>query len=378
MTPRGHAGGALRHRARVLARAAAALYIALAPGAARAEEAWRWRLPPGMPVPSVPADNPMSARKVELGRRLFYDTRLSSNGAAACATCHQQARAFTDGRARARGATGELHPRSAMSLANVAYNARFGWEDPATASLEAQALIPMLNTAPIELGVAGNETRILESLRRERFYAREMARAFPDAKRGFDLGHVRKAIAAFERTLISGSSPYDRAVYRDERAALSAEARRGLRLFGSLELACSECHGGPTLGGADAVFHNTGLFNLDGRGGVPLSGQGLFARTRAPSDLGRFRAPSLRNIALTAPYMHDGSIATLRDVIAHYARGGRNAARADGSAPGARSPLQSERVRGFALSAADEAALLAFLDALTDEAFVTDARFSAP
>jgi cytochrome c peroxidase len=334
-----------------------------------------------MPEPQVPADNPMSARKVELGRRLFYDTRLSVNGSASCGACHQQARAFTDGRARAVGATGELHPRSAMSLANVAYNVRFGWEDPDTASLEAQAAIPMLNAAPIELGVAGNEGRILEALRRDRFYAREMPRAFPDAARGFDLEHVRKAIAAFERTLISGGSAYDRAVYGDERDALSAAARRGLQLFTSPDLACSECHGGPTVGGGDVAFHNTGLFNLDGLGGYPPNGQGLFARTHAPSDMGRFRAPSLRNIALSAPYMHDGSVATLRDVLAHYASGGRNRASEAGGARGSRgvrSPHQSERVRGFALSAEDEAALLAFLDALTDEAFVKDARFSDP
>lgn len=332
-----------------------------------------------MPAPAVPADNPMSERKVELGRRLFYDARLSSNGAASCASCHQQARAFTDGRARAVGATGELHPRSAMSLANVAYNQRFGWDDPVTASLEAQALIPMLNTAPIELGVAGNEARILEALRRDRFYAREMPRAFPEAARGWDLSHVRKAIAAFERTLISARSPYDRAVYGDERGALSPAARRGLRLFSSPELGCSVCHGGPTIGGADLAFHNTGLFNLDGRGAYPPGGQGLFARTRVPADMGRFRAPSLRNVALTAPYMHDGSVATLREALAHYARGGRNLMReGDPGALGPRSPLQSERVRGFALSADEQDALLAFLAALTDEAFVTDARHADP
>jgi cytochrome c peroxidase len=332
-----------------------------------------------MRAPAVPADNPMSARKVALGRRLFYDARLSVNGTTSCATCHQQARAFTDGRARAVGATGELHPRSAMSLANAAYEQRFGWEDPTTDSLEAQALVPMLNTAPIELGVAGNEARILAALRRDRFYAREMPRAFPDAKRAWDLSHVRKAIAAFERTLISGRSDYDRAVYGDVREALSPAARRGLALFTSPSLQCSACHGGPTIGGGDAGFHVTGLYNLDGRGAYPASGQGLFARTRRPEDMGRFRAPSLRNVALTAPYMHDGSVATLRDALAHYARGGRSAAREDDpSALGSRGPYVSERVRGFVLGADDEAALLAFLDALTDEAFVRDPRFADP
>lgn len=371
-----------RPRWRAAARlVAVALVVAVAPIAGRGEETWRWDLPRGMPVPPVPADNPMSARKVALGRRLFYDARLSVNGKASCASCHQQARGFTDGRARAVGATGALHPRSAMALANVAYNVRFGWEDPDTASLEAQAAIPMLNVAPIELGVRGHEARILAALQRDRFYAREMPRAFPDAGRDFTLEHVRKAIAAFERTLISGESAYDRAVYGDDATALSPAARRGLRLFASPELACSECHGGPSVGGADSAFHNTGLFNLDGAGAQPPLGLGLFARTRKPPDLGRFRAPSLRNVALTAPYMHDGSVATLRDALAHYARGGRNATRADGSAPaapGVRGAQQSDRVRGFALAEGEADALVAFLEALTDEKFVRDARFADP
>ncbi len=368
--------GRAAHR---LARAVlfASALLALAFGA-RAERVWRWELPRGMPVPRVPADNPMSERKVALGRRLFYDVRLSTTGAFSCASCHQQARAFTDGRARAVGATGELHPRGAMSLTNVAYNVRFGWEDPETASLEAQAEIPMANLAPIELGVGGNEARILAALRRDRFYAREMPRAFPDAGDAFDFAHVRKAIAAFERTLISGRAPYDRAVYGDEAGALSPLARRGLQLFTSPEFACSECHGGPTLGGADAAFHNTGLFSLRGIGAYPVGGQGLFARTRAPADMGRFRAPGLRNVALTAPYMHDGSVATLRDVLAHYARGGRRFASAQGPEAAARGPHQSERVRGFALRDEEAAALLAFLAALTDAEFIADARFADP
>jgi cytochrome c peroxidase len=333
---------------------------------ALAEPAWRWQLPPGMPTPPVPADNPMSARKVELGRRLFYDTRLSSTGAYACASCHQQARAFSDGRARAVGATGELHPRSAMSLANVAYNSRFGWEDPGTASLEAQAAIPLLNTAPIELGVAGNEARILAALQRDRFYAREFPRAFPDSRRGLTLLHVKKALAAFERTLISGRSAYDRAVYGDDASAFSPLARRGLRLFTSPELACSTCHGGPAFAGDGASFHNNGVVRFAAIAELPLSGQGLFARTRQAEDAAKFRAPGLRNIALTAPYMHDGSLATLRDVIAHYAGGG------------ARTPQQSERVRGFVLREGDADALVAFLEALTDEEFVRDPRFRDP
>ena len=287
------------------------LLVAL-PGAA--EESWRFDLPPGFPAPRVPADNPMSEAKVELGRRLFFDERLSSTGSYGCASCHDPSRAFTDGRARAEGATGELHPRSAMSLWNVAYQASFGWVDATLRSLEAQAAIPMLSRHPIELGLAGRESEVMDALlatERERF-----ERAFP-GERSFDLSHVRKAIAAWERTLFSADAPYDRFVFEDDRSALSAPARRGMRLFFSERLRCGHCHPGPLFtspvvyDGADPepALRDVGLDDGEGRR--------------------RFRTPTLRNVALTAPYMHDGSIATLPEVVRHYAAGGRDRRGAD-------------------------------------------------
>jgi hypothetical protein len=210
---------------------------------------WTWSLPPGFPAPRVPADNPMSAERLALGRHLFYDPRLSGNGTQACSSCHQPARAFTDGRARALGSTGESHPRSAMSLANVAYSASLTWADPGKRALEEQMLVPMTNEHPVEMGMKGRENEILARLMAEPVYAGLFPKAFPEQRDAITLANVRKAIACFERTLLSGDSPYDRFVWRDDPTALSESARRGMRLFFSDRLACSKCHAGFTFSG---------------------------------------------------------------------------------------------------------------------------------
>jgi len=329
----------------------------------------------------------MNTQKVEMGRRLFYDVRLSGAGGTACASCHRQELAFTDGRARARGAEGDLHPRSAMSLANVAYTPSLGWADPETRSLETQAAIPMFNRQPVEMGVAGVEERVLARLRADSDYRRLFAAAFPEATGTLSLLHVRQALAAFQRTLISGNSAYDRLVYRDDAAAMRAEARHGMRLFFSERAGCSKCHAGPGFSGPmdfegapprEAEFHNTGLYNLEGHGHYPEGGQGVFERSGRREDEGRFRTPTLRNVALTAPYMHDGSVPSLRDAVIHYAAGGRNWGDPTGSTRTDRNPHQSEDVRGFEFDEAEIDALVAFLESLTDWAFVSDPRFADP
>ena len=317
----------------------------------------------------------MSNAKVDLGRRLFYDTRLSGNGTYSCGSCHQQARAFTDGRPHAMGSTGATHPRSAMSLANVAYNVTFGWADPALRSLEAQIAVPMFNEHPIELGLRGREAEVIRRLSEGGRDVMMFAAAFPGDAPSLTFFNVVKAIAAFERTLVSGDSPFDRYLYRDDRNAITPAAKRGMTLFFSKALRCSECHAGFNLSGpvlyavsdpAEPQFHNTGLYDLDGQGAYPSWDRGLFDRTGAPADMGRFRAPTLRNIAVTAPYMHDGSIATLEAVVSHYARGG------------VRSTMQSDRIKGFRISPSETADLVEFLKSLTDESFLTSPAFAKP
>jgi cytochrome c peroxidase len=317
----------------------------------------------------------MSGAKVALGRRLFYDTRLSGNQTFACATCHQQARAFTDGRAHALGSTGGEHPRSAMALTNVAYNATFGWADSTVTTLEAQMAVPMFNEHPIELGMRGREREIVGRFSSDPATVPYFSRAFPDEPEPVSLANIVKAIASFERTLVSGNSPLDRYLYFDERDALTPRAQRGMQLFFSKRLRCSECHSGFNLAGSttfpdgdesEIVFHNTGLYNVDGHGGYPLDDQGLIAVTKRPSDMGRFRAPSLRNVAVTAPFMHDGSLATLDDVLTHYSKGG------------VASGLKSDRMTGFTITRQQRADLIEFLNALTDETFLTNPTFAAP
>jgi cytochrome c peroxidase len=316
----------------------------------------------------------MTAEKVRLGRRLFYDSRLSGNGTFACASCHQQARAFTDGRAHALGSTGQAHPRSAMSLTNVAYNSTYGWADARITTLEAQMAGPMLNEHPIEMGLKGNERLILARFAESPGDAALFAAAFAGDGDPVVLPNIVKAIASFERTLTSAGSPFDRYLYRDERDALTPGAIRGMGLFFSNRLRCGQCHSGFNLSGptqhdadvAGPTFHNTGLYNVDGGGSYPAIDRGMFDVTHQRADMGRFRAPTLRNIAVTAPYMHDGSIPTLEAAIAHYASGG------------VASPFKSPRIRPFTISATETGDLIEFLNALTDREFLTNPALAKP
>jgi len=346
---------------------------------------WDWDLPAHFPPPRVPADNPMSAAKVELGRHLFYDRRLSENQTQACATCHRQELAFTDGRTTAVGSTGEVHRRNSMSLTNVAYGSRLTWANPHLQRLESQALIPMFSDDPVELGLVDANV-LLDRLRADQRYVELFALAFPGDTDAMRIENVTGALGAFQRTLISAASPYDRYL-EGEREALSASARRGMDLFFSERLECFHCHGGfnfadsvdhARLVEAERAFHNTGLYNIDGAGAYPRHDRGLMDITGAAADMGRFKAPTLRNIALTAPYMHDGSVATLAEAIAHYEQGGRAIDSGPYAGVGSESPLKDEFIIGFLLDDRDRADLLAFLHSLTDEDFIVDPRFSDP
>src|SRR5215469_2460499 len=184
----------------------AILGLACAVGLVAAD--YDWNLPKGFPRPYVPADNPMNASKAELGRYLFYDKRMSVNGKESCGSCHRQELAFTDGRARAEGTTGQSHPRSAMSLVNVAYAPTLTWANPTLDSLEQQALIPMLGEDPVELGLKGHEAEFLNAIEHDPIYRDLFPRAFPGGGEIYTLQNVTKAIAAFERSIVSVRSPY--------------------------------------------------------------------------------------------------------------------------------------------------------------------------
>jgi cytochrome c peroxidase len=347
-------------------------------------------LPAGMPLPVIPADNQPTAAKILLGRHLFYDARLSGNGTQSCASCHRQELAFTDGRATALGATGQHHTRGSMSIANALYLPALGWADPRVTTLEEQALVPMLNEQPVEMGARGREGEILGRLSADPVYRRLFSAAFPGDDDPFTMRNVARAIASFERTIVSGRSPFDRFVFGGDEAAMDESARRGMKLFFSDRTGCAHCHGGVNFSGpirlparVDAltglpgveavdprpVFHNTGLYDLDGGGAYPDRETGLQRVTGDCEDMGRFRAPSLRNVELTGPYMHDGSVGTLDEVLDHYAAGGR---------AGAGNPRVSADLRPFVLTAKEKTDLIAFLRALTDRELIGSSRFTNP
>ena len=344
-----------------------------------------WNLPPGFPVPVVPADNPMSAPKVNLGRHLFYDTRLSGNYTESCASCHQQAKAFTDGLARAIGSTGVQHPRSAMSLANVAYASTLTWADPLELELEDQALIPMFGDDPVELGLTSRDA-LVQRLSQVPVYGPLFAAAWPGDPAPLTFIHLVQALASFERTIISGRSPYDQYLFGDD-SALSDSAKRGYNLFNSETMECFHCHVDFDLtdhtnwaGKAffDEPYHNTGLYNIDGKGAYPAPNTGVYRVTLMPPDMGKFKAPTLRNIAVTAPYMHDGSIATLDGVLDHYQAGGRTITSGPYAGNGSLSPLKDPLIRPLQFTDQDRADVIAFLQSLTDTTFLTDPTLSDP
>jgi cytochrome c peroxidase len=230
----------------------------------------------------------------------------------------------------------------------------------------------MFNEHPIEMGIKGHEAQIATRLSSDPAMAAAFNAAFPGEPEAVSLPTIVKAIASFERTIVSADSPFDRYLYRDDKSAMSAAALRGKDLFFSNALRCSECHASFNLSGpvtfetatpVEPLFHNTGLYNINGRGAYPASDRGLLDRTRKPADMGRFRAPTLRNIAVTAPYMHDGSVETLEAAIDHYARGG------------VKSPLTSDRIKGFPITPAQRKDLIAFLESLTDRSLLTHKAF---
>lgn len=318
--------------------------IVLAAAAAK-PMAFDWRLPAGVAPPPVPADNPMTAAKVELGRRLFYDADLSVNGTMSCATCHEQRHAFTDTNTTRPGVHGDPGRRNIQALANVGYFRRLTWADSGPRNLEHQMLIPVLGLKPVEMGMAGQEAELSRRLSKDICYRQTFAQVFPETGGRIDMDSIGKALAAFQRTLLAFDTPYDR-----DPTTMSASAQYGEALFRSARLNCASCHAGPHFTDADRTdaYHRLpGQIDAD---------PGLAEITGKTEDTGRFRTPSLRNVAETRPYLHDGSAPTLEAAIRrHYAPG-------DPAAP----------------SAGEIGDLIAFLSALTDKGFLTNPRFALP
>jgi cytochrome c peroxidase len=307
-----------------------------------------------LPAPPLGVDglddlpSPPAPERVRLGRWLFYDTRLSADGTVSCATCHLPERAFSNGTRFAIGVGGQTGVRKTPSFINAAHafmRNRFGWDGHAT-SLEEQSLLPVANPAEM----ASSAPRMVGTLGRIPGYAPYFGQAFGD--RAITAQRVASALADYQRTRMSGNSAWDRWQQGDARA-LSPSARRGWELFTG-DAQCSRCHYGPNL--TDGAFHNLGL------GWEPRSerytDEGRARITGRPADRGAFKTPTLRDADRHAPYMHDGSLATLRDVILFYQRGGM------------RNPHLDTQVRPLHLSPGDIDALVDFLGALNGEGFM--------
>jgi cytochrome c peroxidase len=271
-----------------------------------------------MPVPEA---NPLTREKIELGRKLFFDKGLSRDGKVACATCHDPRRAFSDGRRVARGVDGSDGTRNSPALINRGYGRHFFWDGRAQ-TLEQQALQPITNS--IELGLTEAEL---------------------ERRTGMTADQVTRALASYVRTIRSGDSQFDRFVSGRTNALTQLE-KTGLQLFRG-KGGCTSCHIGPSF--TDELFHNTGVAWRDGR----LTDQGRYTASGNERDRGAFKTPTLREIARTAPYMHDGSLASLEDVIQFYSDGGRT------------NPYLDSDIRARNFTPEEKLALIAFLRSLT-------------
>jgi cytochrome c peroxidase len=313
-------------------------------------------IPAGFPQMNIPQDNPLTEEGVSLGRKLFYEKLLSQNFTQSCASCHNQALSFSDNGTRfSTGVTGAVGNRNAQALINVGFNLHFFWDGRRT-TLELQAHDPVVN--PIEMNISWAE--VTQRLNANTDYKVLFNKAFGTTT--IDSSHVTKALAQFMRTMISSNSKLDKRL-RNE-VALSASETNGFVIFNTERGDCFHCHSidaGRLM--TDNQFHNNGLdatFTDLGRGAV----------TGNSTDDGKFLTPTLRNIALTAPYMHDGRFQTLEEVVEHYNSGGVASSTVD--------PLMKHVGTGLNLSDQDKADLIAFLHTMTDTTFIHDSRFSEP
>jgi cytochrome c peroxidase len=275
-------------------------------------------VPPGLDAfLPVPEHNPITSEKIKLGRQLFFDSRLSRDGSMSCASCHDPKWAFADSRRVAVGIGGRTGTRRSPRIINRVYGSSFFWDGRAI-SLEEQVVQPISNPDEMDLSLSEAVSRL-----------------------GIDERTLRMALATYVRTILSGDSPYDRYLQGD-RTALTDRQREGLKLF-SGKAGCASCHVGPNL--TDERFHNTGV------GGA--ADQGRYLVTKKPEHRGAFKTPTLREVARTPPFMHDGSLASLEDVIEFYDKGGKRNDNIDAD------------VRELHLSQEEKASLAAFLHALS-------------
>jgi len=318
------------------------------------------------PDPVLPADNPFTEEGIELGRHLFWEKKLSRNNAVSCGSCHFPSASFSDNAPKSVGLYGDLTPRNSMALVNMAWNTSFFWDGRAR-TLEEQLLEPIEN--PIEMDLTWSEA--VERIGTDSAYQEMFTAAFGTPC--VDSVRITYAMAQFIRTMVSANSEFDQVQYGP--AQLSLQEQNGLNLFlaeggdpniypgGQNGGDCFHCHGGALVLFTDQQFHNNGLDSV-------FTDLGRALVNGSPFSEGQFKTPTLRNIALTAPYMHDGRFETLQEVIEHYNSGGHPSATVD--------PLMKFQGVGLGLSEQDIDDLVAFLETLTDDEFVNNPDFQDP
>lgn len=305
------------------------------------EPAYNLELPVGFPSPDIPVDNQLTNARIELGKRLFFDPILSRDSTISCGSCHLPKQLFTDGNKVSIGIENRKGIRNAPTLANVAYQKSLLMEG-GVPSLELQVIAPIEDTNEMDF----DALQVVERLKRHPIYRELAQRAY---EREPDLFVLTRSIASYERTLLSGDSRFDQYYYQNKKNILTDSEQRGLDLFFSEGLQCATCHSGHNF--TDGDFHNIGLY-------TDYEDIGRARVTVLDSDIGRFKTPTLRNVALTAPYMHDGSLASLEEVIEHFNAGGHS------------HPNKDNRVKPLNLTAENKADLLSFLQSLTDSSFI--------
>jgi len=314
----------------------------------------------------------------ELGHHLFFDFQLSPNGAKACASCHDPQFAFTDGYKKSVGLYGDRVVRNAPSLINVQDRFALTWANDTLISLELQMLKPMFDGNPPEMGIKGHEDFVLKKLSKRKEYIEAFTRLFPNDQDPINFNNIIEAIASYQKKLISYNSPYDRYLETKDTLEFGYRAKRGMELFFSDRMSCGNCHNGRNLDEPDRGFEysNVGLYFCNEW--YPSSDLGLFSITNDSIDIGRFRIPSLRNVALTAPYFHDGSTESLDEVLDIYSRGGRVNVLGDCKGDGSLHPNRDPRMNDFTLTKDEKVDVLHFLFSLTDTSYLANPYFRNP
>ena len=304
------------------------------------------QIPTGFPPPLFPDDNKFTVARWQLGKKLFFDPILSRDSSISCASCHFPNYAFSDTTAFSAGVENAAGTRNSPSLANVAYHPYFTREG-GVPTLEMQILIPIQEHNEFDFNII----LLSEKLQNNELYQQMAFETYEQAATSFV---ITRALATFERSLLSGNSPYDQFAFQNRENALNETEKMGMNLFFSEKTNCSHCHSGFNF--TNYEFENNGLYE-------DYADPGRFRLTGNEDDIARFKVPSLRNISLTAPYMHDGSIKDLKTVVEHYVSGGKSHIH------------KNEILQPLDLTIAEQTAIIAFLESLTDDSFINNKNF---